>query len=288
MDDDLPSKTSIYPPLFEFSHGHRNQKELSELIQSCVDNYQAVEPSVEEKAFLWRATKPNYAPIFIFGTMHEVSLNFEDVFADPLRNILSQVDICFTEVEDLNFVDALNDIPVGAELYQLDTCICVLAFMMGKKLKVLETETVRKIIDQDKYIYTVAFQNVSSVLLNNDTENYLQNILPTLKKGISASTTKRNCFWMYDILQESKNQNASLVVCGGLHNMGKHGLPNLLRFEGYTVTPLMKQAPTPKSKIIKRLLRETKALRFFPPAKNAVQLIEYLENAQTKSASLVP
>lgn len=251
---------------FDFTYQRTSQILLKSLIEMSNKKYASIQHTIHETAFLWLATKPNHAPIYIFAAMHEVNFDFEDIFGDVFRNILSKVAVCFNENVDYDVLDACKDMTDRvSSIHQFDTLIGALACMMNVKLHALEDEQIRKLIEGKRYSFNLAFTNTDVHTLTKDTRNYLQNITFNRKTSTYTHADQRSAFWMMDILEESNNGNPALVVCGALHTVGKFGLPNLLHHEGYSLTPLMKKAPIPRSKIMKILLCESKGLSIFKP-----------------------
>ena len=239
---------------------------LQERINRFEQRYLTLENLVTEKAFLWVAKKEGCAPIYIFNTSHYLyGVDAKDIFDDAIDNCLDKVDVVFTEIPTNLESDVLSyseDKPI----YLLDNMIAKKASEMSKELKALENTNIRKLLgvdvqeaDAQYSIINRELENESSdrlAFLQQDTTNYLAHVSPsTLSTAVESKggIKRRNQFWMSSILEESLQQKTSLVTCGAIHSHGIYGLPNLLANEGYTLTPLMKTAPTPKSVMLKQI-----------------------------------
>lgn len=228
----------------KYDHSHLvilDKERITTLIQEKLHTYDDIENKMTDKSFLWVATKPGCAPIYLFGTMHRFSLDFDNYFRDVLENIIEKVDCVCTEVE------SKSDLLFDARIAEIGS-------QMNKILRPLEDDyifsTLVNLTDLPKEANQSDIDELSRQFLTNIVpENAIFDDLNG-KKEILYAGIKRNLLWMHQILRQSnEEQLPTLVACGALHLHGKYGLPNLLKFEGYDVKPLMKKAPVSRNEI---------------------------------------
>lgn len=191
----------------------------------------AIPSVVQEEAFVWLATKEKKGSIYIFGTMHSDLVN--DVFEEPLRKIISDVVVVFTEIE-------MSSSP---EERTLDVLVAEIASQKQKIIKPLESDRIRKVIG-------VIDNGEQLEITDLELRECFLNHVP-LPKNSDSKTDQRTAFWMEDILSESENKKDQniLIAVGANHTQGKFGLPNLLAYEGYELVPFMKNRPLPEEEI---------------------------------------
>jgi|GEM_PF-5944863 len=218
--------------------------------------------SETKPVWLWKATKSGCADVYILGALHIVRFNQEKYFGPAIRCTLDKVSRVFTEV-DISEKNRIN--PKG-----IDDWVAALAHTHGKELISLE--------DNEKRL----FLGVSSDLLNGHIGLVLteQKLKEASEKYLSGETVseeinykedmtaliKRNEFWLTAIRKASEEQKTCLVVVGAAHNVGKFGVPSLLKMAGYEVIPLMCKIPLTQKKILRGMIHEStifNPLRFF-------------------------
>ncbi|MBA2653428.1 MAG: DnaJ domain-containing protein [Tatlockia sp.] len=254
-----------------------DKKTIMKRIERGENNYRYISDSINEKALLWKAEKKGCAPIFLYGTAH-LSLdncNIKDRFDDLFDYLIDQVDVVLPEIEMCCIFDLGENI---------DEFIVLKAHHREKELRPLENRLIRMTTMSEKLINSINSNSFSDSRIKELTRCYLTggNLITmneTVTSELIKSAIKRNFFWMEDILSQSYHKKTSLVVAGGAHNSGDYGLPNLLAYEGYKLTPLIKSAPTSKKAIIRNLVFGTHNL-FFQPEINKkneqeMQIIPY-------------
>ncbi|MBA3537697.1 MAG: DnaJ domain-containing protein [Tatlockia sp.] len=243
------------------------------------NNYRYISDSIKEKALLWKAEKKGYAPIYLYGTAHLSidNFNIKDRFDDLFNYLIDQVDVVLPEIESCCIFDQGENI---------DEFIVLKAHHSGKELRPLENKLIRMTTMSEKLLnsFNSNSNSFSDSRIKELTRSYLTGsnsitMNGTVKSELIKSAIKRNFFWMEDILSLSYKKKTSLVVAGGAHNSGDYGLPNLLAYEGYKLTPLIKSAPPSKKAIIRNLVFGTNNL-FFQPEINRkneqeMQIIPY-------------
>lgn len=236
---------------YQNNFAHLSNRALIKQIQQAQLRYQFLQNDQAiihptRKAFVYKASKINHPSIYIVNTMHSFTLNLEDIFGEAMDAILQNVDVVYTEVKEVKIAAQDHYANTG-----LDRMIATKAANMGKQLKALEDRRLFQLTNpelDDKSDITFSSDELSAINLN-----YLMHIFPEnyTTANYDNLVIKRNTFWMTNSLLTETSD--SLVAVGALHSAGKWGLPNLLSIEGYTVTPLMTTAPTPRSETIHRL-----------------------------------
>lgn len=239
-------------------------EEMKAYMDYQAQHYANIDENVKEKAFLWKAEKEGVAPVYIFGTVHDSTIDINDIFGDALTNILDKVDDVFTEVAINPYRGLKNDIPTG-----IDDFIAQKAEKMGKNSRFLENSESIEAAGRVRNPLT-ACQIPARKEILKDLEQFSNNFLTHISPEEEERTfsdpdnpdVKRNFFWMNPVLETSQAQKSCLVACGSAHNAGKYGLPNLLASEGYQLTPLMKVPPVPKSTLLREAFQGTCPLFF--------------------------
>ena len=280
-DEDIDYQVMVEKFLREFPYAdpftYLGHALLQEKIAASEARYEEIDIRITDQAFLWRAEKTGFAPVYIFNTCHYlIDVKIKDIFGDAIKNTVDQVQVVFTEVEiDVHSDKKTLSSEKHPTIYHLDEMVAKKAYAMRKTLKPLETSEIRNMLgggdQQEQQIFHKEFnaeiQDASSesfTFLTEYSKNYLTHVCPSYSLiELDRWLIKRNKFWMMSILEESSKQNPSLVVCGAIHSRGQFGLPNLLAHEGYTVKPLMKTAPTPKSVMLKEVILTGSSSLFF-------------------------
>lgn len=226
---------------------------VNEIIMLGIKKYKNSLERVQDRAYLWLATKPGNTPIYIFGTVHQMTESVDDIFGEVVKNLIDKVDHVFFEVK-LRPQDFEMYKVNGYRYSSMDLVIAREATVANKKLFPLENEKTRVICHQN------AHESVDSSPPQHPEHVRLQAMLMTRMYLDDPAVTNfvptrwprqiavRNIFWMHSIL--NLTFRPSLIVSGLRHCAGKYGLPNLLAAEGYQLTPLMKKIPTRKSQLV--------------------------------------
>lgn len=261
---------------------YMREEDILREIDKSLKKYGPIPHIITDKAFLWKAEKENCAPIYLFSTIHRSSMDNDDIFGDAIDNILDKVDTVFTEISLVSPIDAIR-IHMG-EMPEMDSSldmfIAFRAYFRGKECLPLENSTVRNACkeetDEDG-----DYDKIDMDILDAIYKNYLTHIAFETTEEEMLTTNKRSIYWMKHILVKSQYQSRpALVACGALHNMGRFGLPNLLASEGYTLSPLMKTMPTPRSSLPRMTLNNHSALfanmrSAIPDENNAQAIVTY-------------
>jgi len=252
--------TTTKPTHFYNPYANLTDEQLMQKVDQAKSTYAEIKDLTTDKAFLWVAKKPGAADIFILGTCHVINKDPKDIFGDAIQNILQQVDIVFFEVKsDLQPTIQIGDIT----LYCYDNIVAQMAFDIDKTVGFLETRETIERCGGENYLAT-AKKALKALGKGEDilTQNFLTSITPpTLPSIHIIATENRNKFWLSTILEQSKENRPQLIVCGAAHNYQRYGLPNLLANEGYTLTPLMKTSPVPKSQQLRDAMYGNIAIR---------------------------
>ncbi|MBA2710361.1 MAG: DnaJ domain-containing protein [Tatlockia sp.] len=280
--DKLKEKFSTYHLLTYNLKGICNldKETIMKRIERGENNYRYISTdSINEKALLWKAERKGCAPIYLFGTAHLSidNFNIKDRFDDLFDYLIEQVDVVLPEIESCCIFGFGENI---------DEFIVLKAHHREKELRPLENRLIRMTTMSEKLLNSINSNSFSfsESKIKELTRSYLTgsnfiSMNETVTSELIKSAIKRNFFWMEDILSQSYHRKTSLVVAGGAHNSGHYGLPNLLAYEGYKLTPLFKSAPTSKKVIIRNLVFGTNNL-FFQPEINRkneqeMQIIPY-------------
>ena len=154
---------------------------------------------------------------------------------------------------------SLNEMPDFNQQQQLDSYIQQSAINMGKSIGAFETAKQQTdilfnypiAIQADEFMETVRYGDSAAKLSKRITEAYFAQDLdalytislePTLRfdpQSQARLVDNRNKAWVKTIADVIADK--SIIVCvGALHLPGDNGLINLLRNQGYTVTPVTK------------------------------------------------
>jgi tetratricopeptide (TPR) repeat protein len=276
----------LKPTIDQLTHGFNYQtknldrldeKTISQTIEAGIKKYSSIpHDSVMEKSFLWCASKKGdtqkrYGSIYVFGTVHYlIGDNVMDRFVDNgvIPYLVSAVPVVFTEMsKDTNPVNIIQKgKPMDGDIFLLDQIFRVEAAKQMKTLKPLENPEIRRLCGNVSPQLNVVLQNIRNNTNNykNLTTNYLTNI--DCNSPAPESSIKREYFWMLKrILPASKSGKDIGVVAGNIHKLR---ILRLLAAEGYTLKPLMLQAPTPKSEIVRFLYYGNDKFNFFKPCTN--------------------
>lgn len=226
------------------------QETISKKMDEAENRYTDCPELVKDVAFLWKAEKEGCPPIYLFSTCHEFLLDTKDYFADVCEGVVDKVDEVMVEV--------VSEVRVETSV---DDLIQEKAIELNKNLKSLENRTVIAASGFVKLQTTSTKDEPTQSDKEDFNKQYLTSIAPlklderSKANPLLHSAIRRNLYWLDDILSQKKS---TLVACGSMHNSGKYGLPNLLALEGYTLTPLMKKAPTPKSVQLRELVYQSR------------------------------
>ncbi len=97
---------ALYEIKYGFNYEMTDLKALNSLTKKTIietmvrlnETYSMVPIISFEPAFLWVAHKENHASIYLFGTQHDLyGIDVIDIFHESLKNIISQVQVVFTE-----------------------------------------------------------------------------------------------------------------------------------------------------------------------------------------------
>lgn len=195
--------------------------------------------------------------IYLYGTIHISIDNYDikDRCSELADHFIDQVEVVYTEIKR-NFVYDLE--------MTIDDFIALKTYQAGKELRPLENERVfsNSVSDFDSFASNfISTQNLTDQESQDRIRAYLTSTPihamaeSDTNSELTRSGIKRNFFWMHEILHQSQvMKKSSLVVNGSGHNSGQYGLPNLLAYEGYTLTPLMQCAPETKKSIARKLV----------------------------------
>lgn len=261
---------------------HNYKDRIHQQMEEAEKKFQHIDDNVTDKAFLWKAEKKGCAPIYIFGSMHDYSLDKEDYFGDAVNNTIDKVAVVFREIGQGYKSEIQAEIDNESESHHkdnsIDTFVTQKAHDRGKLVRELEDSVIREAAygteEYAKLLKKMEEEKYTKEDLLNLTENYMTHVSPLTCElsDTKDPTARRNFVWMEKIVSVSEQENKpSLVVCGALHNSGKFGLPNLLANEGYTLTPLMKMAPTPRSTLIREMFTGEGAGFFNPQSKQQTE-----------------
>ena len=282
---------------YEDQYAHLDTEAIKSLIETANKNYDNPELLVQEQAFLWEAKQVGKAPIYLLGTMHLLNQDPADIFGDLVARIMDDVDKVFCEIDTSSALEEIEIESSGVVLYSFEKMIENIARRARKKLGVLENIAVRQqmypadlleIIERifqealsgSKEYYRELTNSFLNVLAPFDPENHPAHCV------FEILLTLRNKLWMLTLLDNSNVKTPILVACGANHNIGKFGLPNLLANEGYTLTPLIKKAPLPKSVILRSLVFSNSESTTFLPEKLEIESTEKNAPSVTKKEQL--
>lgn len=192
----------------------------------------------------------------MFGTMHIMNAAFQ-VFTDMLHTLIEKSDVVFTEMK----VTPVGNQQPEIKLYErIDDYIANRAAGLQIPLRALETEKIRKAAGLELRLEERdirKFLELMKALSAPDKETRRLIYTSLLHKGATNDTQptiNRNVLWMESILQAAATEKKNcFIACGAAHLRGAHSIPNLLRHEGFKITPLMKVLPMTN----KEMLRQT-------------------------------
>jgi len=208
-----------------------------------------------EPVWLWKAEGNGCAPIYIFGTIHRINFNPDEIFGEAIKNTIEKVDTIFTEIEISN--NCVNK-------RSIDCWVAALARVQHKKLMPLENTEIRLSLGVSPSVLSDnIYANINADDIKKISEEYLSGkIVAKSSLGGEADTlaaiASRNIYWLLcSILDQSRNQKSCLVTVGCGHNVGELGLPNLLRGFGYILYPLIRKIPLTSHKTLRAMIHES-------------------------------
>jgi len=275
---------------YGFNYDMTDLKEINSLTEEVIigtmvrliEKYSMVAITPFEPAFLWVAYKENHAPIYLFGTQHDLyGIDVIDIFHESIKNIISQVQLVFTELvmsTNPNNICVKLENKSGKKIsssinanFSLDELVAVEAVKQNKVLRCLENDLVRKAarVENEPFKTTEAMEADPQTELD-ESKNYLTHVVPSTEYAITDEDRYRDCFWLSRLLPVSAQGLASLAAVGSAH---LPDLIHLLTLEGYTMTPLMKHAPVPESESVRMAFRgfdqHSPFIQFFKPTANS-------------------